>query len=140
MDGASAIAVDSSGNVIVAGYTDDGITGPDFLILKYSGAGVPSWTNRYDGGQANAIAVAGNGSVFVTGSSGRDFVTIKYDPPIWLYHQIVGNQLVLSWINAGLSLESAPAVQGPYTTIRGATSSCSTDLTGTERYCRLKGN
>src|SRR5437899_5604109 len=55
---------DNAGNVIVAGYTDEGLTGPDLLTIKYSGAGVALWTNRYDGpghsfDQATALAVDG---------------------------------------------------------------------------------
>src|SRR5262245_11777588 len=64
--------------------------------IAYSGAGVPLWTNRYDGpedlsAQANAVAVDGSGNVFVTeigsGSCGADdYVTIAYsgaDVTLW---------------------------------------------------------
>jgi hypothetical protein len=66
--------VDSSGNVIVAGYSANGITGEDWIIIKYSSDGVPLWTNRYNGPSndddfANAVAVDGSGNVFVTGDS-----------------------------------------------------------------------
>jgi hypothetical protein len=79
---------DSAGNVIVAGYTDEGVTGPDILIIKYSGAGAPLWTNRYDGpfhstDEPHGLAVDGADNVIVTGysyggASYFDFVTIKY--------------------------------------------------------------
>jgi hypothetical protein len=89
--GAKALAVDSSGNVIVTGGSG-GINGfSDYATIKYSGAGVPLWTNRYDGAAysddlANAVAVDGNGNVFVTGYSAStnvspynyDYATIKY--------------------------------------------------------------
>ena len=73
-DYAQKVVTDNAGNVIVAGYTDDGSTGDDFLIIKYSGAGVPLWTNRYNGpgnsgDQAYAVAVDGSGNAFVTGHS-----------------------------------------------------------------------
>jgi beta-propeller repeat-containing protein len=87
---AFGMAVDASGNVVVTGY--DG----DYATIKYSGAGLPLWTNRYDGpgnatDGANAIAVDGAGSVFVTGSSTgtnshSDCATIKYSGagvPLW---------------------------------------------------------
>src|SRR5437588_3446424 len=72
IDSARGAVTDNAGNVIVAAFTDDGLTGPDFLTIKYSGAGVPLWTNRYDGpghsfDQATALAVDGSGNVFVTG-------------------------------------------------------------------------
>src|SRR5207249_1504956 len=89
-DQARKVVIDNAGNVIVAGYTDERITGRDMLVLKYSGAGVPLWTNRYNGpansdDQAQAVAVDGSGNVFVTGysrSSGsfgsEDYATIAY--------------------------------------------------------------
>jgi uncharacterized delta-60 repeat protein len=95
-DQAKAVVVDSAGNVIVAGYIDDGITGADWLVIKYSNGGTPLWTNRYNGpandsDYPNAVAVDAGGNVFVTGSStssgGKlDFATIKYSgagAPLW---------------------------------------------------------
>ena len=55
----SAVAVDGSGNVFVAGNS---------IVVGYSSSGMALWTNRYDG-EASALAVDGNGNVFVTGSS-----------------------------------------------------------------------
>ncbi len=81
-DSAYQVVTDAAGNVIVAGTTADTQTGggSDMLIIKYSGAGVPLWTNRYDGG-ATAVAVDGSGNVFVIGSA-----TIAYSGagvPLW---------------------------------------------------------
>jgi len=94
---AKAIAVDSSGNVFVTGQSTGSGSSDDYATIKYSGAGVPLWTNRYNGpgnssDQANAIAVDGNGDVFVTGASyagnfvNRDYATLKYSAagvPLW---------------------------------------------------------
>ena len=92
------VATDHAGNVIVTGYTDDGITGPDFLTIKYSAAGVPLWTNRYNGpvngdDKAYAIGVDAQNNVVVAGystsgiiSDAHDYVTIKYSAagvPLW---------------------------------------------------------
>jgi hypothetical protein len=82
-DEAAAVAVDSSGNVFVTGWSYGGTnTDKDYATIAYSSAGVALWTNRYDGGNtidsALAMAVDGSGNVFVTGSSGNDYVTIKY--------------------------------------------------------------
>jgi uncharacterized delta-60 repeat protein len=98
-DGANALAVDSSGNVIVTGYSVGSGGDSDFATIKYSGAGVPLWTNGYSGpgsydDGANAVAVDTNGNVFVTGESystngapyNYDYVTIKYSSagvPAW---------------------------------------------------------
>jgi hypothetical protein len=91
-ESARAIAVDRDGNVLVTGYATG--TSDDYVTIKYSGAGVALWTNRYDGpansyDDATALAIDGNGTVFVTGSSSRassDYVTIAYSSagiPLW---------------------------------------------------------
>jgi uncharacterized delta-60 repeat protein len=83
----SALAVDSSNNVIVVGSSPGSGTADDYTIIKYSSAGVPLWTNCYNGSannsdRANAVAIDANDDVIVTGSSfgGRhdDYLTIKY--------------------------------------------------------------
>jgi hypothetical protein len=94
-DAAFAIAVDSSGNVVVTGLSN-GYGVPDYGTIKYSGAGIPLWTNRYDGPGdsfdiAKGVAVDGSGNVFVTGPSAGsagnlDYATIKYSgagAPVW---------------------------------------------------------
>jgi hypothetical protein len=76
--------VDATGNVVVT--WDSWVSGEsDYATIKYSGAGVPLWTNRYNGpaGWMTAVAVDGSGNVFVTGYSTAtnnycDYATIKY--------------------------------------------------------------
>jgi hypothetical protein len=93
---AYGLAVDSSGNVYVTGNSSAPGSGNDYATIKYSGAGVPLWTNIYNGAGnsddfAEAVAVDGNGNAFVTGSatgngSGNDYATIKYSGagvPLW---------------------------------------------------------
>src|SRR5262249_45820114 len=91
--GASGIAVDGNGNVFVTGgsrRTADSASS-DYATIKYSNAGIPLWTNRYDGpangsDEARAIAVDTDGNVIVTGFSTGigigpflyDYATIKY--------------------------------------------------------------
>ncbi len=100
-----ALVVDSMGNVIVTGFSAASAVYPnnrDYATIKYSGTGVPLWTNRYDGpisddDRPTAIAVDSNGNVFVTGESlgvgnrRRESATIKYSAngvPLWTnrYH------------------------------------------------------
>jgi hypothetical protein len=100
VDSAKAIAVDSSGNVFVTGGSTATNGYYDYATIKYSGGGVPLWTNRYnrpanqgDNNEdfARAIAVDGSGNVIVTGwtysfASSYDYLTIKYSNagvPLW---------------------------------------------------------
>jgi hypothetical protein len=87
-DKALAVAVDSSGNVIVTGTSESNTSYYDYATIKYSPSGVPLWTRRYSGpgdnyDEARSVAVDTSGNVFVTGSSmDGDFryryATIKY--------------------------------------------------------------
>jgi hypothetical protein len=93
-DYASAMAVDVGGNVIVTGFSYNGLS-YDYATIKYSSGGLPLWTNRYNGSGngtdlARAIAVDGSGNAFVTGASYANgysgYLTIKYSNdgvPLW---------------------------------------------------------
>ena len=88
-DEASALAVDSMGNVYVTGR-DDGIgTEDDYATIKYDKDGKQLWVARYNGpgnhyDHASALALDDSGNVYVTGYSEGigtdvDYATIKYD-------------------------------------------------------------
>src|ERR1017187_3725039 len=94
---ARAEAVDGSNNVIVTGYSTGSGGNWDYATIKYSSAGVPLWTNHYNGpgngaDEAGSVAVDGSNNVIVTGGSctsggvNPNCVTIKYSSagvPLW---------------------------------------------------------
>jgi uncharacterized delta-60 repeat protein len=112
-DSGVTIAVDSTGNVYVTGYSPGSGTGYDFATVKYDSAGVEQWAARYNGtasgfDMGRAIAVDPSGNVYVTGrstetGSGDDYATIKY----------AGNgvqQWVAHYNGPGNALDSATAI------------------------------
>jgi outer membrane protein assembly factor BamB len=78
-----ALAVDSSGNVVVTGYSL-GTTNYDFYTVKYASAnGALLWERRYNGpGNRSDFALSealdASGNIVVSGVSGFDFYTAKY--------------------------------------------------------------
>ncbi len=92
-DEPNAIAVDHRGNVYVTGNSEGYRTGYDFATIMYDSKGRQIWVSRYQGpgiatlynnDYARAIAVDGQGNVYVTGASSDEwgdyhhFITIKY--------------------------------------------------------------
>lgn len=86
-----AIEVDGSGNVYVAGRSDEGGL-QHFTTIKYNSTGVQQWAAVYNGplsqsfDQAQDIAVDNSGNVYVTGYtsvfqnfSTADYLTLKYN-------------------------------------------------------------
>jgi uncharacterized delta-60 repeat protein len=89
-DDARALVVDSQANVYVTGNSWGGTgTYDDYATVKYDRDGNELWVARYNGpsnlfDRAIALAVDGQGNVYVTGSSegsgsGFDYATVKYD-------------------------------------------------------------
>ncbi len=112
-DYATAIAVDGSDNIYVAGSYFNGAANDDFLVIKYPSAGsTPTWTEIYDD-PANAnkinkiLAIAVDSSGFtVTGYSGRgatfDILTRKYD---------LNRTLIRQWRHSDSGISQGKAVK-----------------------------
>src|SRR5262245_38858057 len=110
--GGNAIALDSFGNVFVAGLASDSYFWPppsfDFLTIKYDNDGHELWTKRYTGPAngddiAAGIAVTPDGGIFVAGTSantngGTDITLIKYV-----------DLVNIQWLNKGAVLLQFPA-------------------------------
>lgn len=85
-DSASAVARDSSGNILVAGQAIVTSSQPaDMVIAKYTSNGQRLWVATYNGGSgtesvASAIGTDALGNIYVAGSSGGDIVVLKYTP------------------------------------------------------------
>lgn len=85
-DGGRKIAVDTSGNAYVTGYSmGTGALDLDYATIKYNTAGVQQWAMRYtNGGAAGStedaadIYADNSGNVYVTGMSALDYATVKY--------------------------------------------------------------
>ena len=83
-DLASAIAVDSRGNVYVTGSSSDPHTCNGYATIKYNPFGREQWVQRYCGmtnssGGATAIALDNSDNVYVTGTSDGEYATIRYN-------------------------------------------------------------
>ena len=126
-DWATAIAMDGIGNIHVTGYSIGCDGTYDYATIAYSTAGAPLWTNRYNGptngdDSAYALAVDGNGNIYVTGTSregtaGWSFATVKYAPASpRLTISLVGNQVRIAWpaYFPDWALRRARAVGGPF--------------------------
>jgi hypothetical protein len=135
-DSASKVVTDAAGNVIVAGTRTHNQTGSgsDMLVIKYSGAGVPLWTNRYNGpyNAANlpqtkpSLAIGSDDAVYVTTSAGLflpDFVTVKYVWRTEIAIQLLSTipptvNLTLSGApNSSWAIERALEPTGPWTNL-----------------------
>jgi len=90
IDRANAIAVDSSGNVYVTGFSKGNETGIDYATVKYNTEGIQQWARRYSASSINeedaawSISLDDIGNVYVTGNSRNGSVypacaTIKYN-------------------------------------------------------------
>ncbi len=79
---ATSVAVDDSGNVVVAGVVEGGlgtttdVGGTDSFVAKYDANGVEQWLSRFGGSgddQPNAVTIASDGTIYVAGEAASAF-------------------------------------------------------------------
>ena len=128
-DRAAAVAVDGSGNGVVTGFSDG-----DYYTAKYAAAdGALLWEKRYSGpdngddraGGSRSLALGPNGMVAVTGSSSGDYGIVVYRenlPPVSIALVSTDIRLRFTGVAGGsYTLERAPAVTGPWSTLANPT-------------------
>lgn len=85
----SPMAIDTNGNVYVAGYKTVSALDEDYILIKYNSIGVQQWVSPYNGtgnsyDRCLSITASNSGNVYVTGYSvgvngNKDYLTIKYN-------------------------------------------------------------
>lgn len=112
-DGASAIIVDNTGNIYVAGISSGLNSGFDYTAVKYTPSGTEEWVSRFDGEDNGddwftGIALDGSDNVILAGysfgsASSFDYAVVKYAQeviPVELTSfnlKSVGDEVILDW-------------------------------------------
>lgn len=89
-DGAAALAVDATGNLIVTGFSVGFNSSEDFITMKYNEAGARLWLVRYNNPEefdidmATSLTLDALGGIYVAGVSNgtgtqEDIAVVKYD-------------------------------------------------------------
>jgi uncharacterized repeat protein (TIGR03803 family) len=109
--------------------TYDGFTGADSNADgAYPYGSLVPWSTNMLFGTAGGGGSSGKGTVFA----------LVYGPgPIPLNYQLTGQTLTITWDDYALLLQSAPTINGPWTTIPGATSPYVVPMTNTMQFFQL---
>jgi outer membrane protein assembly factor BamB len=135
-----AVAVDSTGNVVVTGYSFGTSSYYDYYTAKYAAtSGALLWEKRYNGSAAiyvdvrlatkHRLALGPHGMVAITGTLDGDGVTVVYRDdvyPISIALIPAGVRLRFTGIpGRSYTIERAPAVTGRWTTLNTQTAPAS---------------
>lgn len=118
--------------------------GSNFAVL-HAFAASPN-TNNADGeNPVSGLVMSGNTLYGTTRAGspygyGTIFALKLSSGPIALNIQSIGNRVTLTWEDASFSLQSAPSLTGPWTTLTTATSPYTTGSTNRMQFFRLIGS
>jgi len=113
--------------------------GSGFSVLKHFG----TQTAAFGGGHPGGILTLSRGALYGTTSFGGALglgTVFRIDLPNLLTVQSTGNSIVLSWIDNFRTLQAAPAVNGNFTNVPGATSPFTNAITSEGQFFRLIAN
>lgn len=85
-DGAHAVTLDTSGNVLAVGHVTETVGGRNYATIKYDRDGHVLWLRTYSSAgtshdSAYRVATDASDNVYVTGNGGTGYiVTVKYSP------------------------------------------------------------
>jgi hypothetical protein len=79
-----SVAVDSSGNVFVCGFTNAASLGNDLVIAKYNTSGTLQWQRNLGGAsfgneRGQSCALDSSSNVYIYGKNGTESIVVKYD-------------------------------------------------------------
>jgi hypothetical protein len=96
--------------------------------------------SQQGGGGVELYSTGSSGNILLNYSGNANAVPVYYSlvsaAPL-LSIAPSGHNVVLTWNNAAYSLQGAPVVTGPYTTIAGSSSPWPVSITGSQQYFRL---
>ena len=112
----------------------------DGLIMTSADSGANWTTNDAPPGPWTSVASSSDGSKLVAVMDGGGIYVLQpaSAPVLNIVHS--GSAVVLSWGNPTFSLQAAPAVNGVYTNVTGATSPYTNTIGNPQKFFRLQGN
>jgi uncharacterized delta-60 repeat protein len=115
LDIAYALALDTAGNIYVAGFTYSiGLTGIDQTLVKYNSSGVEQWSKTWGGTGgdiANALALDTAGNIYVAGSTASTGLTAgSNDQTLVKYNSSGIEQWSKTWGGTGSDTAQALAL------------------------------
>ncbi|HEY1788027.1 MAG TPA: choice-of-anchor tandem repeat GloVer-containing protein [Verrucomicrobiae bacterium] len=147
-DGANPVGSLVLSNNVLYGTTMSGGSGGfgTVFAINTDGTGfitLYNFSGGWDGAtpDGDGLVLSGNtlyGTTSSGGSSGNGTVFALSLGPIPSNIMPGNGNIVLTWGNPAFSLQSAPTVNGPYTTVSGAASPWTNSVTGSEQFFRLE--